>query len=402
MRILLVTQYFHPENFKSNDIAFELAKRGHHVEALVGIPNYPEGKYYKGYGVFKKRHEVINGVNVYRSFQTPRGKGGWRLPINYFSYVISASFRILFKFAWGKRYDCVIVHSTSPILQALPALLYKRIRKTPVYIWVLDIWPEAIVSSGGVKNKKIYSFVNRIVVHIYNHCDKILISSKRFRDMIAEKGDYDKKIIYFPNWSEDIKSMKDDYAIPELPEGFKIMVAGNLGKVQDLEAVGNAMLELRDTEVKWLFVGEGTKKAWLDGFIQENGLQNVAITYGKYPFSAMPAFYNQTDALLVTLQTGYRQLEAVVPARIQSYMSAGVPILAMIGQGSRELIEEAGCGYSAPASDYKSFAKLIREKVLTDKESFHDKGKNGRDYYLKNFTVEKCMDDLERIIGARG
>ena len=103
MRILLVTQYFYPEVFKSNDLAFELARRGHHVDALVGIPNYPEGKYFKGYGIFKKRHEVVNGVNVYRVFQTPRGKGGWRLPVNYFSFVIFGCLRVLFQFAWKKK-----------------------------------------------------------------------------------------------------------------------------------------------------------------------------------------------------------------------------------------------------------------------------------------------------------
>lgn len=261
--VLLVTQYFYPENFKSNELAFELVKRGYHVDVLVGIPNYPEGKFYEGYGVFGKRHEVINGVNVYRAYQTPRGKGGWRLPFNYFSYVITACLWILFKFAW-KKYDCVIVHEPSPIFQALPAILYKKLRKSPVYIWVLDMWPEAIVSSGGVKNKRIYTAVLKIVRYIYNHCDKILISSRRFEDMIVEKGDYASKIIYFPNWSEDILAMNQGYDIPALPDGFKIMIAGNLGKVQNLDAVGEAMKELRDTEVKWLIVGDGSKKpGWI-------------------------------------------------------------------------------------------------------------------------------------------
>lgn len=398
MRILLVTQYFYPENFKSNDIAFELAKRGHEVDALVGIPNYPEGKFYQGYGMFKKRHEVINGVNVYRAYQTPRGKGGWRLPINYFSYAFFTSLWILFKFVWKKKYDCVIVHEPSPIFQALPAILYKKLRKVPVYIWVLDIWPEAIVSSGGIKNKKIYNAVKKIVSFVYRNCDKILISSRRFKEMIVDKGDFDSKIVYFPNWSEDILSMDQNFDIPTLPEGFRIMIAGNLGKVQNLDAVGEAMAALRDTEVKWLIVGDGSKKAWLDSFIEENGLQDVAITYGKYPFKAMPAFYKQADALLVTLESGYRQLEAVVPARLQSYMSAGVPILAMIGQGTRELIEEADGGFAVPAGDSKALAQLIREKVLFDKDSFKKKGVNGRTYYEKNFTLDKCITDLESII----
>ena len=87
MRILLITQYFYPENFKSNDIAFELAKRKYDVTVLTGIPNYPQGDYLEGYGIFKKRRQCINGVKVRRASLFPRGKGGGiRLVLNYFSW----------------------------------------------------------------------------------------------------------------------------------------------------------------------------------------------------------------------------------------------------------------------------------------------------------------------------
>ena len=194
MKILIVSQYFYPENFKSNDIAFELVKRGHEVDALVGIPNYPEGKIYSGYGLFKKRRESIKGVNVYRSFQIPRGTGGGlKLMINYLSFVLSSCFNVLFYFAW-RNYDAIIVHEVSPIFQAYPAILLRKLRKVPVYLWVLDIWPDAMMSGGGIKNKKILSFVNRLVVNIYSQCDRILISSKRFTESILSKGDFIDKI----------------------------------------------------------------------------------------------------------------------------------------------------------------------------------------------------------------
>ena len=89
-RVLLVTQYFYPENFKGNDIAFELSQRGYKVEVLTGIPNYPEGRYTTGYGVFSRRIETINGVKVFRVFQTPRGKGFLGLSLNYCSFVLSS------------------------------------------------------------------------------------------------------------------------------------------------------------------------------------------------------------------------------------------------------------------------------------------------------------------------
>lgn len=401
MRILLVTQYFYPENFKSNDIASELVKRGHQVDALVGIPNYPEGKYFKGYGIFKKRHEIVAGVNVYRVFQTPRGKGGWRLPINYFSYVVSGCFWILFKFVW-KKYDCIICHETSPIFQAYPGILLKKLRNIPFFMWVLDIWPDAMRSGGGIKNKKIIAWAERRVKGIYKNCDKILISSKRFTESILPKGDFANKIVYFPNWSEDMLAMDQNYNIPSLPDGFKIMVAGNLGKSQNLDAVAEAMLALKDTpEVKWLFVGDGSRKQWLDEFIKENGLEETAFTYGRYPFAAMPAFYKAADAMLVTLRSGFPHLGMVVPARLQSYMSAGKPVLAMIGPGGADIINEADCGYAVPAGDACSLVKIIKEKVLTDKVAYEKKGMNGRTYFERNYQLNDCIDHLEDIINQK-
>lgn len=402
MRILLVTQYFYPEVFKSNDLAFELAKRGHHVDALVGIPNYPEGKYFKGYGIFKRRHEVVNGVNVYRVFQTPRGKGGWRLPINYFSFVFFGCLRVLFQFAWKKKYDCIIGHEPSPIFQAYPALLLRKLRKTPFYYWIMDLWPDAMKSGGGVKNERVLNFVDKLVKGIYRQTDKILITSERFREPIAAKGDFRDKIIYFPNWSDDILQMDDSYEIPQLPEGFKIMIAGNLGKSQNLEAVTEVMLGMKDVpEVKWVFVGGGSRREWLEAFIKENGLQDRAVCLGQYPFKAMPAFYKQADAMLVTLRAGFPHLEAVVPARLQSYMSAGRPVLAMIGCGGADIIEESQCGYAVPAGDSKALISIIKEKVLTDKDAFKKMGDNGREYYMKHFRLDMCIDNMENIIGAK-
>ena len=403
MRILLVTQYFYPEVFKSNDLAFELAKRGHKVDALVGIPNYPDGKYFKGYGLFSKRYEIVNGVNVYRCFQTPRGKGGWRLPINYFTYVISSCLDVLFYFAWKKKYDCIIGHEPSPIFQAYPALLLRKLRKVPFYYWIMDLWPDAMKSGGGVKNEKVLNFVDWLVKGIYRQTDKILITSKRFRESIEQKGDFKDKIIYFPNWSDDILSMPQEYDIPDLPNGFKIMIAGNLGKSQNLEAVTEVMLGLKDTyEVKWVFVGGGSCKGWLEQFIKDNGLEDRAICVGQYPFKAMPAFLKQADAMLVTLRNGFSHLEAVVPARLQSYMSAGRPVLAMIGCGGAVIIEESKCGYAVPAGDTAALIKIIKEKVLSNKNAFEQMGQNGRDYYEKNYRMDMCIDNLEKIIGVKG
>jgi glycosyltransferase involved in cell wall biosynthesis len=402
MRILVVTQYIYPENFKSSELVFEMAKRGHHVDVLTGIPNYPEGVYYKGYGIFKKRVEKKDGVNFYRCIHTPRGlkASGASLSCNYLSFVITATLWVLFYFVWKKRYDAIITHEPSPITQLIPAIILGKLRRVPVYSWIMDIWPDAMKNSVGEDlYKKVAPIFTSVTEWTYRNSHKILITSKGFEELICRNADYSKKIVYYPNWSVDMTKNTSGFQAPQLPEGFKIMLAGNLGEAQNLDAIGEAMKLLKDCkEIKWIFVGDGSWKPWLDNFIKENDLSDCAFTLGRFPGSAMPAFFKETDAMLVTLRGGFIDLDMTVPARVQSYMSAGRPILAMIGKGAADLIAEADCGYAVAPSDYKAFAEVIRSKVLIDKEGFEQKGINGRKHFEREFTLDHCIDHLEEIL----
>mgnify|MGYP002855381641 CR=1 FL=1 len=398
-KVLLVTQYFFPENFKSNEIAFELVKKGYEVDALVSIPNYPEGRYYPGYGVFRRRKEVVNGVNVFRAFQLPRGRGGRLLVFNYISYIFSACADVLFYFVW-RKYDRIIVHQTSPVFQVYPAFLYKFFRRTPVYMWVLDLWPPSFFDyHTSLFDRFTKKIITSLTTRIYRKCDKILISSQRFEDAIGELGISKDKIEYFPNWSEDmLAGFRSQIPKVKYPQGFTILMAGNLGVAQDMEAVGELILKLQDEEeLKWVFVGNGSKKEWLDDFIKNNHLEDKVFALGRYPYEQMPWFYNKADAMLITLRTGSRNLEYVVPARLQSYMSSGKPIFAMIGAGGRDVIRDAACGFAVPAGDYEKLAAIIRENY-TNKDALKQAGVRGRNYFMENFAKDICMEHLCEIL----
>lgn len=403
-RILVVTQYIYPENFKSNELAFELAKRGHHIDVLTGIPNYPEGIYYKGYGLLKKRVEHKDGVTFYRCIQTPRGRmaSGLGLACNYMSFVFFATLWVFFFFAWKKRYDAIITHEPSPITQLIPAIILGKIRKVPVYSWIMDIWPDAMKNSVSEKMyKRIAPILTSITEWTYKNSHKILITSKGFEELICRRNDYHNKIVYYPNWSIDLKGIPADYPIPSLPKGFKIMLAGNLGEAQNLDAIGEAMVLLKDMpELKWIFVGDGSWKKWLDDFIIEYQLQDTAFTLGRYPGEAMATFYQQANAMLITLRGGFIDLDMTVPARMQSYMSAGRPVLGMIGPGVQGLIKEADCGYAVAPGDFEALANVIRNIVLKDKQEFEIKGRNGRKFFEQHFMLEDCISHIENIISA--
>ncbi|AWG25372.1 glycosyltransferase family 4 protein [Flavobacterium kingsejongi] len=398
MKILIVTQYFYPENFKSNDLAFELQKRGHEVSVLTGLPNYPEGNIYPGYGFFKKSDRKINGVKVFRTWLFPRGRGGGvRLFLNYFSWAILASVRAFF-LSFNNKFDAVIVHEPSPITQGFPAIVIKKMQKIPMYFWVLDLWPESLVS-GGISNSKIISLFTKIVRFIYDRSDKILISSKGFEKSILEKGNYADKLIYFPNWAEDTISEGDiHHVIPDLPKGFKVIFAGNIGISQDMENLMNAAIELREhTKIKIILIGDGRSKDFVASFIRDNKLQETVFLLGKFPIEAMSAFFNQSDALLVCLKSE-DVFNITVPAKIQAYMSASKPILAMMNGEGSQVIEEAKCGLSAPAGNFKKLSEIIFTMSELDKNTRDLMGKNGYLYYKKNYTLQSCIDNLEHIL----
>lgn len=399
MRILLVTQYFYPENFKSNDIAFELARKGHEVTVLTGLPNYPEGKVYESYGFLKKRKETINGVKVIRALLIPRGKGGGiRLLLNYFSWAFFASFKALF-LALRYKFDTILVHEPSPVTQGFPAIVVKKIQKIPLNFWVLDLWPESLTSAGGINNKLVLSFFTKMVQYIYNSSDKILISSKGFKESILTKGSYEEKLVYFPNWAEDsILKGELNYPIPELPEGFKILFAGNIGAAQDVDSIIKSALILKSKlDIHFVFVGDGRSKKQLEDFVLENELNKTVHFLGRFPIEAMKTFFTKSDVLLVSLKDELI-FNLTVPAKLQAYLCTQMPILGMLNGEGASIIKEANCGVSVNAGDSEALAKEIIKLSKMDKQERGLLGQNGFKYFEENFTMTKCINNLESIL----
>lgn len=397
-RILLVTQYFQPENFKSNDIAFELQRRGHDVTVLTAIPNYPKGKYFDGYGVFKRRTEVVDGVKIIRGFVVPRGKGGKiLLSLNYLSYLFSSCLIALY-LALRYRYDAVFVHEVSPVTIGVAATLVKRIQRIPMYFWVLDLWPESLTAAIGLRNRYILGFFSKMVQWFYRNSDKILISSKGFASSICEKGDFADKIVYFPNWVDGALTVKSDVPTPEVPAGFVAMFTGNIGESQDFGTVLDAAERLKSRkDIHFVIVGDGRAKEWLEKQIVERELSQTVYCVGSYPLAAMPATFAKADVLFAALKD-----EAIfaitVPAKIQAYMSSGKPIVTMINGEAKLLIEEVGCGIAVEAGDGEAFAEAIA-KIADMTQAEREKiGEKGRSFAARNFDFAMQMTLLEEIM----
>jgi glycosyltransferase involved in cell wall biosynthesis len=398
MKILIVSQYFWPEDFKVNDIAFDFVQKGHDVTVLTAKPNYPQGKFYKGYGFFSNRKEEYKGVKIIRTPIVPRRSGGALfLALNYLSFIFFAFFTSRFRIKGD--FDIIFCHLTSPITSALPAIWLKKRFKIPLVIWVLDLWPESVASTTNIKSKLFYKYLSKLVSYIYDKSDHILVSSRNFIESIKGRvTNQDIPITYFPNWAEDvfIQRQNESYELPQLPAGFNIMFAGNIGEAQDFESIVNAAKHTLDHEINWLIVGDGRKYEWLKSEIEKNHLTNISLL-GRFPLQAMPSFFKKADAMLVSLKNE-PIFELTVPAKIQAYMASGKIILGMINGEANQLINESGCGYAVAAADYKALsdkAIALRNLNLSERQVMEAQAKN---YYQKHFSKPMLFQKLEDLL----
>ncbi|NNM59925.1 MAG: glycosyltransferase family 4 protein [Legionellales bacterium] len=397
MNILIVTQYFWPESFRINDLAVSLKKLGHTVTVLTSCPNYPEGRIYEGYGWFKKTTEIYEGITIKRVPVIPRGKNNpIKLCLNYLSYVISAS--LLGLFYCREKIDVIFVYEPSPITVGLPAIFLKKWKKAKLFFWVQDLWPETLEAVGMVRSPSLLKCLDKLSAFIYRHCDKILIQCEGFKESVEKKGVNAEKIYYFPNWAEEVyrpltrSESKVDQSL--FSQGFNIVFAGNLGVAQSLETIVSAAEKLQAyQDIHWFILGDGRQADWLAEQVKEKKLTQHVHLLGRHPMEHMPEYFAMADILLVTLK--YDPVFSItIPAKIQSYLACGKPIVGALSGFGADLIKNSGAGFAGEAEDAEQLAKNILLCYNMNKTQLNTMGENGLQYCREHFDRNKLIVSL--------
>lgn len=395
MNILVVTQYFHPEPFRINDLVAGLCQRGHDVTVLTGMPNYPDGRFYPGYSWHGPAVDSYAGARVVRVPLISRGRAkNWRLALNYLSFALFAS--LLGPLRCRGGYDLVFAFQPSPVSVGLPALLLGWIKKVPVILWIQDLWPDTLAAVGQGRT------ANRIggwlADFIHRRCDLLLIQSQAFASRLAARGIMQTSVRYLPNWAEDLYasavSVRADSRLAGL-QGFKILFAGNLGSAQSLETILDAAERLKERRnIRWLFVGDGLMRSWIERQVQLRGLLETVFLFGRHPVESMPAFFAGADALLVTLRAE-PVFALTIPSKLQSYLAAGRPVLgALDGEGAR-IIADARAGLAAAAEDAIELASCAERLAALPESQRMEMGQQGRTYFAKHFSRDLLLGQLE-------
>lgn len=402
MRLLVVTQYFWPENFRINDLVAELALRGHDVTVLTGRPNYPGGRVFPEFAANPGQFASFEGVRVIRVPLVARGQGRLRLVLNYLGFALSASLVGVWKVR-KLEFDAIFSYEPSPITVGIPAIILRALKRAPMAFWVLDLWPDTLQAIGVLRSAFALRLVGRMVAFIYRRCDLILAQSRSFIPQIGRYCPDRERIEYFPSWAESIFDLETAAPAPEVPAGtntFDVMFAGNIGEAQDFPTLLAAAEQLRQHEhIRWLIVGDGRKAAWVREEIVRRGLQGSVLMLGKYPVERMPSFYKHADALLVSLKDD-PVFSMTIPGKLQSYLAAGLPVIAVLNGEGADVVRRSGAGVACAAGDSPALAQAVLQLASQAPEERLAMGRNALRTSASEFGREQLITHLEQRLAA--
>lgn len=392
MKILVITQYFYPETFRVNTLVTELVNRGHDVTVLTGYPQYPQGRIYDGYGFNNPYDKVWNGAKIERIKMRPRGKTPIGLLLNCYTFVSEGK-------KWvrkcNEKFDAVYVFEVSPVTVGLPAVEYKKKFGTPIYFNVQDLWPENVEIVLGIHNKIVIGAINKIVDKIYSASDKILCSSNSFVENIAKRGVSRDKLVFWPQFCTETAFTQTTKPECYSDEYFNIVFTGNIGEAQGLDLLVDAAERLTDTNVRWFLVGDGRAREKLQKRVSEKNLSSVVTFIGKVSEAEANRYIHFADCAYLSFQKN-KLFDMTLPAKLQSYMACGTPILAAAGGESARVVNESQCGFVCEQNADK-LANMVRNDVMRSNK-LDSMRVNAKHYFDDHFAMNLVVDHLENMM----
>jgi len=401
-KILIVGQHYWPESFRVNEIADGFREKGYEIEVLCGIPNYPVGQFFDGYGVFKKRRQVENGVKIRRCFEIKRGSNSYlRIFLNYISFPISSIFSL--PYLIRQKYDKIFMFQTSPVMMTIAGILLGRMKKIETTMYVLDLWPESLYSVLQVRNKLLRSFISRVSLWYYKKADKLISNSQKLKTILIERtGKEESKVIYIPQFCEKIyeNTIEDADIRKRFSSTFNLVFTGNISPAQSFETIVRAAKVVKSRgyeDIAWIIVGDGMSRKWLEEEVKKEGLADNFVFIGHIPIKEVPKFTHLADGLVACLNKS-EMLDCTLPAKVFSYYAAGRPLLLSMDGEIQKIVRESKAGFVVDSEDSDSFAGAVITLYHTSEEERLSMGEAAKDYYFKYFERNMNMNKLVKFM----
>jgi glycosyltransferase involved in cell wall biosynthesis len=396
MKILYISQYFPPEKAAPAVRVYELAKHwiemGHQVKVLTAFPNHPTGVIPEEYRGDVLRREIIDGIEVIRTwvFAAPN-KGFTKRIINYLSFPISASI-----LGTSMVKDCDIMIATSPqFFVAGAGYIISKFKRRPFVFEVRDLWPDSIVAVGALKNKFALNLLSEMECFFYKRASGIVGVAESVREVISKRAGKNSKIAIIPNGVNVDFFSSNSVDKSDNDDEFVVSYIGTHGMSQGLEVVLDAADKLRDYNIKFLFVGEGAEKDNLIKYAQQRELSSVTFLPAQ-SHELIPEFYRSSDICLVPLKDR-EVFSLTIPSKIFEIMACGRPIILGVKGESRNIIERAKAGIPVEPENPEALADAILT-LYNDREQCEIMGMSGRDFVERFYSRKKFSQEYIKFL----
>ena len=399
-KILIVTEYFYPEDFKINEVALAWKEKGYDVDVLTQNPTYPYGKIYSNYENKLYSTEIWNGINIYRVKAVTGYKDSiFKKLLKYFTFMFFGSFVSL---KIGKKYDYVFGFDIAALTCMIPAVILKKFYKKNVTLWVQDVWPDSVYAYGFKKSLILEKFLDGLVKFVYKHTSNFAISAKGFKSKIVPYLNEEKEIKYLPNWADDFDKTLDPFNFSD-EKRIHFTFAGNIGKVQNLDNILLAYNQLKDEykdKSQINIIGDGSHLEDLKKLVKNKKIRNI-IFWGRKPRNEMYKYFVASDFLILSL-IDKPIFSLTVPAKTQTYIAANKPIFCVIKGEAAEIIRDNNLGFCAQPENIDEITNTFIKAIECDEITIKEFTKNGKFLTDSIFNKEKTIDSLlDLMIGNR-
>lgn len=367
------------------------------MSVLTGMPNYPQGKIFPGYGGLAHR-EQMDGVQVIRTAIYPTQKATF-LPrlVNYFSFVISSA-------SLGSvllpRPDYLLVDSP-PLFLGLSGYGLSRLKSTRLIFNVADLWPETAVRLGMLREDSLAVRVSqRLERFCYQKSWLVTGQSKSILESIAQR--FPKIRLFHLSNGVDTSRFKPERKTPAeraalCRDGDLLAVyAGLHGLAQGLEQILDAAELLKpEGGFQFVLIGDGPEKSALQERARQRQLNNVTFLN---PRSAdeMPVFLACADALMVPLK-GF--IPGAVPSKLYEGMGSGRPVILMASGEAADVVRETEAGMVVEPGDIPGIANALR-RLRAEPQLRAAMGENGRKAAVERFDRDRIAQRFIQYLEA--
>ena len=400
MKILIVSQYYPPElALIPSVLAERLADLGHSVKVLTGFPNYPEGKLYAGYKQSWRHQETHGRITIKR---VPMFIDHSQNPLARIASYVSFAIGTILASSFARGTDVVYVYATQMTAAAAPHI-WRRTYGIPYVLHVQDLWPESIIDSSlvrsGLTKKLIVGLLTPWLSAVYRRSSAVIAIAPTMRRMLLQRQVPNEKLHTVLNWADDVPTVTVPGRTPKETRGVRIVYAGNLGDMQDLETVLEAARLVQDlADFRIVFVGTGVAEKRLKQIARDNGLENVEF-YGRVEPNHMDSIYAESDFQLVTLKD-IPIFRGTIPSKLQGSLAHGVPVITTVAGDVTAIVHEEGVGLTAPPENATALAAVFREAHSMPNNVRERLGKRGRDLYLRSMSAHAGVVAIEAILIA--